>query len=107
MGWMLTQVAPQLYTYDAPFCLGYTIIIDYLFLTYSMTPFDSIFSEDGRLVATDMNSVCFLCSQHSSLVVIDSNFLQTLNEQNPQFNQVALQVNEESLNQLWTFNTPA
>ncbi|KAI5122744.1 hypothetical protein M0805_009829 [Coniferiporia weirii] len=51
---------------------------------YKISPFDDIFSFDGELVATDINS--------------------DIETSNPAANQVALQFDETSLPQLWTFN---
>ncbi|KAI5122743.1 hypothetical protein M0805_009828 [Coniferiporia weirii] len=51
---------------------------------YQFTPYDDVFSSGGRLVVTDVNSA--------------------IDTATPTNNQAALQINIESLEQLWSFN---
>ncbi|KAI5115991.1 hypothetical protein M0805_008993 [Coniferiporia weirii] len=62
LAWKLVNVAPNI---------------------YKLTPFDDVFSDSGRLVATDVNSTVTSVAN----------------------NQAALQVDESALQQLWSFNT--
>ncbi|THH09035.1 hypothetical protein EW145_g2294 [Phellinidium pouzarii] len=52
---------------------------------FQLVPFDGVISSDGKLVATDINSA--------------------INTKTPDNNQAQLEVNIESLEQLWTFNS--
>ncbi|KAI5122444.1 hypothetical protein M0805_008756 [Coniferiporia weirii] len=62
LAWLLVDVAPNI---------------------YKLTPFDDVFSDNGKLVATDVNSTITSIAN----------------------NQAALQVDESALQQLWSFNT--
>lgn len=69
---------------------------------FRISAWDSVFSDDGRLMLTDVNPVSN--SLATAVSDIDVEIIQTTDNNTPTNNQAGLQIDIESLEQFWEFS---